>query len=133
MLLCCVDEATRGPRTPWSSARKWAQRVDRSVMRASKDITVIIRKHRRRRFFERLKIGIGAVPYLGPSLRHLKSTNFPRRSAAFKTSAQYWEDLYASGGNSGSGSYNRSARYKATVLNAFVQNHNIGTVLEWGC
>ena len=82
---------------------------------------------------ERVKTIVGAMPLVGPLLRHLKSTIFPKRSAAFKTSGEYWEDLYASGGNSGPGSYNRSARYKAAVLNTFMKDHNLKTVLEWGC
>jgi hypothetical protein len=102
-------------------------------MTHSRDIAVTIRKHRTVLFLERFKIIVGAVPLVGPLLRHLKSTIFPKRSVAFKTSAQYWEDRYASGGNSGAGSYKRSARYKAAILNAFMKDHNVITVLEWGC
>jgi SAM-dependent methyltransferase len=103
------------------------------MMTGSKDISVTIRKHDRILFFGKLKEAIGAVPVVGPCLRHLKSTIFRNRSIPFKTSGQYWEDLYASGGNSGSGSYDRSARYKAALLNAFIKDHNVKSVLEWGC
>lgn len=48
-------------------------------------------------------------------------------------SGDYWNQRYESGGNSGSGSYNRLAEYKASVLNAFVENEKIDLVLEWGC
>jgi cyclopropane fatty-acyl-phospholipid synthase-like methyltransferase len=74
-----------------------------------------------------------AVPLGGFLLRHLKAAVYSKRSAAFTTSRKYWEDLYASGGNSGSGSYRRAARFKAGVLNTFMQDQNVQTVLEWGC
>ena len=38
----------------------------------------------------------------------------------FRDSKHYWEDRYASGGNSGSGSYNKLAEFKSEVINAFV-------------
>src|SRR5262245_1803168 len=47
-------------------------------------------------------------------------------------SDQYWESRYRSGGNSGSGSYNRLAQYKADVLNKFVSDNNVGSVIEFG-
>ena len=40
---------------------------------------------------------------------------------------------YATGGNSGSGSYNHLATFKASVINNFVIKNNIDTVIEWGC
>lgn len=48
------------------------------------------------------------------------------------SSGDYWEGRYRAGGNSGAGSYNRLARYKADVLNAFVAEHAIGSVIEFG-
>lgn len=48
-------------------------------------------------------------------------------------SAQYWEQRYAEGGASGAGSYNNLADFKARVLNRFVHEHSIQTVIEWGC
>ena len=47
-------------------------------------------------------------------------------------SAQYWEARYAKGRNSGPGSYNRLAEFKAEVLNAFVDTHKVKSVLELG-
>lgn len=47
--------------------------------------------------------------------------------------AQYWERRYASGRNSGSGSYGRLAKFKAQFLNDFVSENEIQTVLELGC
>lgn len=51
----------------------------------------------------------------------------------FKGSAAYWEDRYQAAGNSGSGSYNHLADFKAEVLNDFVAKHKINTILEFGC
>jgi SAM-dependent methyltransferase len=48
-------------------------------------------------------------------------------------SRRYWERRYAQGGNSGVGSSGLLAAYKASVLNAFVQMHNIRSVVELGC
>ncbi|MGG6895858.1 FkbM family methyltransferase [Rhizobium sp. BR 315] len=47
-------------------------------------------------------------------------------------SAKYWEHRYLAGGNSGAGSYNRSAEYKALILNAFVAEKQLGHVGELG-
>lgn len=49
------------------------------------------------------------------------------------SSARFWEERYASGGNSGDGSYGESAQFKARFLNEFVAQHGIRTVVEFGC
>jgi len=46
---------------------------------------------------------------------------------------EYWQQRYESGGNSGAGSYNELAEFKANVLNCFVKDNTIDTVLEYGC
>jgi glycosyltransferase involved in cell wall biosynthesis len=51
----------------------------------------------------------------------------------FANSAQYWDDRYKTGGNSGAGSYGRLAQFKANVLNDFVTKHEIHSVVEYGC
>jgi len=51
----------------------------------------------------------------------------------FKTSKKYWEERYLSGGNSGVGSYGKLADFKAEVINEFIKNNKIATVLEFGC
>jgi SAM-dependent methyltransferase len=48
-------------------------------------------------------------------------------------SKEYWESRYKFGGTSGDGSYGKLAKYKAEVLNKFVDDHHIHTVLEFGC
>ena len=52
---------------------------------------------------------------------------------AFTDSGQYWEQRYRAGKNSGSGSYGRLAEFKADVLNGFVADHDISSIVEWGC
>ena len=48
-------------------------------------------------------------------------------------SAKYWESRYARGGNSGAGSYQELAAYKAGFLNSFVAVRLITSVVEFGC
>ncbi len=48
------------------------------------------------------------------------------------SSADFWETRYLRGGNSGPGSYNRLAEFKADVLNNFCNKHNIQSVIEFG-
>ena len=48
-------------------------------------------------------------------------------------SSNYWEDRYASGGNSGAGSYNHLAEFKADILNGFFTRYKISRVVEYGC
>lgn len=50
----------------------------------------------------------------------------------FKNSAEYWENRYREGGNSGAGSYNRLAEFKAEVVNDFVKRNNVRSVVELG-
>ncbi len=56
-----------------------------------------------------------------------------KRSEMFPGSEQYWEERYSSGANSGAGSYGLLAEFKADVLNAFVTEHDVQTVIEFGC
>ncbi|MDR1728746.1 MAG: class I SAM-dependent methyltransferase [Acidobacteriota bacterium] len=55
------------------------------------------------------------------------------RGGNFPGSAAYWENRYANGGNSGAGSYNNLAAFKAEILNAFVRDNNIHSIIEFGC
>lgn len=55
------------------------------------------------------------------------------RGGGWKTSKEYWEKRYKAGGNSGVGSYNRLAQFKADVINEFIQKHDIKRAIEWGC
>lgn len=51
----------------------------------------------------------------------------------FPGSAEYWDRRYAGGGDSGVGSYDFFAEFKAEVLNGFVAAHGVRTVIEFGC
>lgn len=51
----------------------------------------------------------------------------------FPGSKNYWEQRYEKGGNSGSGSYGKFAEFKAEVLNQFVDNNQVKSVIEFGC
>lgn len=50
----------------------------------------------------------------------------------FSGSGDYWERRYAAGGTSGSGSYGELATYKAKILNEFVIQHQVQSVIEFG-
>jgi SAM-dependent methyltransferase len=62
----------------------------------------------------------------------LRRTLFKIKSLKF-SSAEYWQNRYASNGTSGVGSYNHLAEFKARILNAFVKENGISTVIEFGC
>ncbi|MDL2307255.1 hypothetical protein LJC48_04420 [Desulfovibrio sp. OttesenSCG-928-C06] len=47
-------------------------------------------------------------------------------------SALYWEQRYRHNGNSGAGSYNRLAEFKANVINDFILECGIQSVIEFG-
>jgi SAM-dependent methyltransferase len=51
----------------------------------------------------------------------------------FSSSSDYWQNRYVEGGNSGSGSYGRLARFKAAVLNDVVGSKTVKKVIELGC
>ncbi len=51
----------------------------------------------------------------------------------FEGSESYWENRYKSGRNSGAGSYNQLAEFKADILNTFVFENEIASVIEYGC
>ena len=56
-----------------------------------------------------------------------------KRKKNFPGSAMYWEQRYSKGGNSGSGSYNQLANFKAEVINSFIKEKDIASVIEFGC
>lgn len=51
----------------------------------------------------------------------------------FPGSREFWETRYSLGGNSGQGSYGKFAEFKAEVLNDFVREKAIPSVIEFGC
>jgi hypothetical protein len=56
-----------------------------------------------------------------------------RTPQPFVGSINYWEQRYAKGGDSGIGSYGKFAEFKAEVLNNFVAQRDVRSVIEFGC
>ena len=81
-----------------------------------------------------LRAGVAKLPLIGPVAKKLsrKAIRQPTK-LEFRSTVQYWEDRYAAGGNSGAGSYGRLARFKADVINDFVRENGVATVIEFGC
>jgi SAM-dependent methyltransferase len=65
-------------------------------------------------------------------IRRLRHWYF-RVSRSFDDSESYWKKRYELGGTSGAGSYHALARFKAQVLNDFVREQDIRSVIEFGC
>ncbi len=53
--------------------------------------------------------------------------------SSFTDSKSYWERRYRLGGTSGEGSGGRLAGFKAEILNAFVRDNAVRSVVEFGC
>ncbi len=83
-----------------------------------------------------MKSLIKRIPIVGALLlrayRRIRGRTAPR-SGPFPGSKEYWESRYASGGDSGTGSHAQLAAFKAEVLNAFVAQHGVRSVIEFGC
>ena len=71
---------------------------------------------------------IGKLPIVRSLLRRVLL-----RPTAFKRSESYWEIRYSLGGLSGVGSYGKHAEFKAKILNNFVREHRVRTLIEFGC
>ena len=54
-------------------------------------------------------------------------------ASTYPSSDVYWELRYSHGGTSGAGSYGSLARFKANVIQNFVESNDIKRVIEWGC
>lgn len=52
---------------------------------------------------------------------------------SFRGSDDYWRQRYRLGGDSGAGSGGAPAAYKAEILNAFVADYGVSSVIEFGC
>ena len=49
------------------------------------------------------------------------------------SSKEYWENRYKIGQTSGNGSYGFLAEYKSELINDFIKNNNIKSLVEYGC
>jgi SAM-dependent methyltransferase len=56
-----------------------------------------------------------------------------RSSKIFRGSEAYWKERYDAGGHSGRGSYDELAQFKADILNKFVSENKITSVIDYGC
>ncbi|MDC0304874.1 class I SAM-dependent methyltransferase [bacterium] len=74
---------------------------------------------------------IKSIPFLG--LLSVKIYRKIKRGPRFISSGNYWEERYNNGGDSGAGSYNQLAKFKANIINDFVQEKMIDDTLELGC
>lgn len=79
----------------------------------------------------------GKIKELASKNKMLKTLTKPIHAILFRSkkfsSKQYWEERYQNGGNSGAGSYGRLAKFKAEVINKFVKDNKIHSVIEFGC
>ena len=75
---------------------------------------------------------IRSLPVIGPAVHNI-CRRWIKPSRPFTDSEDYWVARYASGGNSGAGSYGQLSIFKAAVLNDFVLQNKIPTVIEYGC
>ena len=79
-----------------------------------------------------MKQMIKNIPVVRPIARQIYR-KWIKPSQPFQSSESYWKNRYKAGGNSGNGSYNHLAEFKAEILNAFVSEHGITSVIEYGC
>lgn len=79
--------------------------------------------------------GIRRIPILGDWAAQIYrwATRRQGDNQSFQGSQRYWERRYERGGNSGLGSYGNLAAFKAEVLNNFVTQHHVRSVIEFGC
>ena len=75
---------------------------------------------------------IKRIPVVGPVARNAYRKLF-HDNGPFQGSEQYWIDRYTAGGNSGDGSYDQLAEFKAEIINDFVKSNQIETLIEYGC
>jgi hypothetical protein len=74
---------------------------------------------------------IKKIPVIG-SVAHRIYRNWINPRKRFTNSTDYWADRYNTGGNSGKGSYGDLAKFKAEVINQFVQQNNVTSIIEYG-
>lgn len=84
----------------------------------------------------RLSQYVKRVPVFGKlatQLYHRVTDGKQSTPTPFNNSPEYWEGRYRSGGNSGVGSYGQFAEFKADIVNGFVRQNGIKSVIEFGC
>ena len=83
----------------------------------------------------RVKERVRKIPVVGhwAAQAYLSIKGHRTKPRTFAGSVIYWEQRYAQGGNSGVGSCGKFAEFKAELLNRFVAQHGVHTVIEFGC
>jgi len=66
-------------------------------------------------------------------IAQIKRIIFGPRKIKFTTYKKYWEERYAVGGTSGSGSYGLLAEFKIEVINKYIKDHKISSIIDFGC
>lgn len=79
---------------------------------------------------DKLKMIINKVPLINTTARIIFMLS---KNRSFPGSKEYWEQRYAGGGTSGAGSYGKLAEFKAEIINSFVKNNQINSIIEFGC
>lgn len=79
-----------------------------------------------------LKRNLKKIPFIGNQLISI-IWSVKKLFLNVNSSEEYWENVYKSGGNSGQGSYNRLAEFKAEIINDFLVKQNIKHCIEFGC
>jgi SAM-dependent methyltransferase len=69
---------------------------------------------------------VARTPFIEPAAKWVRRRTFPG-------SAAYWERRYAEGGTSGSGSSGPQAEWKAQVVNGWVSELGVTSVVDFGC
>lgn len=84
---------------------------------------------------EAIKRIIRRTPVLGDIVRqaYWRLLASRKKPEPFPGSEAYWEKRYSAGADSGVGSYGFFAEFKADVINRFAFEHNVQTVIEFGC
>jgi SAM-dependent methyltransferase len=83
--------------------------------------------------FSSLKAILKSVVKRVPVLRKPAYILFYFFTGSFKGSEKYWQQRYAEGRDSGTGSTGHLAAFKADIINTFIKTNNIKTVIEYGC
>lgn len=75
-----------------------------------------------------MKTLIEKIPVVGNAINRLRRLRKP-----FPGSEQYWIQRYKKGRTSGTGSYDQLSKFKAEILNQFVKDFKIESIIEFGC
>lgn len=84
---------------------------------------------RKNLLFTKIKFALKKIPIINL----IYGKYFNHNIITFTDSINYWKKRYALGGNSGYGSYGILAEFKAEIINKFVKEKKVKTIIEYGC